>query len=400
MAASSSITSFLLKRYLLPREGNLLSFVLWISVVGVGLGIGVLILVLGVMSGFQSFLEERYTRITSHIIVMPRHSHEKDFDFEGQLQKTEGIKAYSPFLMGQGMLFAQGVGGAVLEGIDPVSLNKLVPLKEIFFDLPDPEVQKNTPHWIWLGKGLAEKLKVKKGEEVNVMVGEGKEGTIPFTVTGITKFGIYDHDLRYAYVSLPLLRKYFKRENDKPMYKIRLEDGVPLEKVADELKASVGLNASIKRWSDLNQNIFLAVAHQKRMLFVVLEIIVALAGVNVINLLMMSSHYRKRDTAILRAMGMRVKSIVFFFVAQGASVGAVGVILGVGMGLLFCKLVEVFQPEILSESVYNITKLPIKVVPSDLVVICAVAFILCVVFSVVPALKAAKERPVESLRVD
>jgi len=132
----------------------------------------------------------------------------------------------------------------------------------------------------------------------------------------------------------------------------------------------------------------------------VLDIVVALAGMNVINLLMMSTYQRKRDVAILRAMGMRFKSIVFFFVGQGTLVGLMGIGSGVLLGFGLCHLVERFQPELLSEAIYNVTRLPLKVQLGDLILVCGAALLLCMVFSVIPALKAALSRPVQALRYE
>lgn len=392
---------FLLRRALLPDRGGLMSFALWISVGGVALGIAQLMLVLSVMTGFQQMLAHHHTRITSELVVLPPREQKASPFFRKKLAKVPGIVGVTPFGFGQGMVLKEGVGGVVLEGIDLETSRSVVPWDEVWVQEPDWKLQGGTSHWLWVGAQLAKKLRIRRGDRVNVLIAQDKgRQIIPFTVTAITKFGIYDHDLRYARMDLRLLERLFGRKGFEPMYKTRLGEGQDVHQVAAEAQALLGEYVTVKPWSEINQNVFLAVEHQKRVLFLVLEIIVALAAVNVVNLLMMSAQAKRRDTAILRAMGMRFSQVVAFFVGKGAAIGLLGTGFGVGLGLVLCAAAEVLQPEILSESIYNVTRLPIQVEATDVALVCAVAFLLCVLFSVLPALRAAVERPVSALRYE
>jgi lipoprotein-releasing system permease protein len=219
-------------------------------------------------------------------------------------------------------------------------------------------------------------------------------------VTAITKFGIYDHDLRWARIDLKTLNDLLQIADIEPMYKVRVLPKVSLDDLALRIQETMGSTSRVKRWSDVNQNIFLAVQHQKKLLFLVLEIIIGLAAMNVVNLLLMSSHQRRRDVAILRAMGMRLYQVFSFFVLQGVAVGTTGIVIGIGLGLLVCKFVERFQPAILSEAIYNVNRLPIQVEWLDVTLVAVVAFLVCLVFSLLPALRAALARPVNALRYE
>ncbi|NDG28111.1 MAG: ABC transporter permease, partial [Proteobacteria bacterium] len=378
---------FLLKRYLFPRGGSLLTLALWISIGGVALGVAQLMLVLSVMSGFLEFLQNKYTDITSALVVIPKGERLQEEYFRKTLEKIPGIKAVTPFWLGQAMLVKNGVGGVTLEGISLQDSDRVTDWSRIWVDPPERNAAQS-PRWIWVGKGLADKLKIAKGDTVRVLMGRNRLQTEEFVVTAITKFGIYEHDLRYAYVDLHELQRLFQKVGSEPFYKVALA-GVSLDDAFERVQEQMSKVAGAKRWSDINQNIFKAVRHQKVMLFWVLDIVVALAGMNVINLLMMSTYQRKRDVAILRAMGMRFKSIVLFFMAQGTVVGVLGVGVGIVLGFVLCWLVEHFQPAILSESIYNVSKLPLKVQMADLATISVMAVGLCVLFSVIPALKAA-----------
>ncbi|MCB0417818.1 MAG: ABC transporter permease [Bdellovibrionaceae bacterium] len=395
------IILFLLRRALLPERGNLTTFALWISVLGVALGIAQLMLVLSVMSGFQGMLQKNYTRISSELVVIPAIDERRDPRVTEKLLELPQVKATSPFYFGQGMVLKGGVGGVTLEGIDFPSSKLVVPWEEIWVGQPLLEKQETMRNWIWIGSQLAKKLNIKLGDKVRVLIAEGsRKRIIPFNVTAITKFGIYDHDLRYARIDLSVLLQLFSREGFEPMHKLALNPGFDLMQTMEVVEHKMGDDFVVKSWRDINQNIFLAVQHQKLVLFIVLEIIVALAAINVVNLLLISTQNRRRDVAILRAMGMRFSQVVFFFVAKGSAIGMLGVGVGVAIGLGLCKVVEYFQPEILSEAIYNVTHLPLKVEPSEVALVGAVAFVLCVLFSVLPALKAAWQRPVQSLRYE
>lgn len=389
--------AFLLKRAIFPRGNSLLSLALWISVAGVALGVAMLILVLSVMSGFLDFLQDHYIQITSPIVVIAKTGKIEETKLVSEITEDPEVRGVSPFLLTQGMIVKNGVGGVTLEGVSLSSNHQVTPWNEIWLEAPQVETQPR--NWIWIGKSLADKLKVKVGDQIDLLIGKDSNALKPFVVTAVTKFGIYEHDLRYAYIDLDLMKDVYQLGNLVPFYKVAVEKK-DIEKVSERLKSRLDGQATVKRWSDINQNIFKAVNHQKMMLFWVLDIVIALAGMNVINLLMMNTYQKKRDVAILKAMGMRLRGILLFFVGQGTFVGMIGISLGIGLGLVLCQLVETFQPAILSESIYNVTKLPLKVQITDVVAVSAIAILLCLVFSVVPALRAAADPPVRALRYE
>lgn len=390
---------FLLRRYLVPREGNLMSFALWVSVIGVVIGIVQLMLVLSVMSGFLEFLQNKYTFVSSDMVVIPKNT-TKNPKFEEKFSEIPEIQAISPFSLGQGMLVKEGVAGVTLEGIDLKTSSNVTPWEQIWVVPPDLHREVKDGRWIWLGSQLASKIKAKVGDSVEILIPGANQKLEPFTVTAITKFGLYDHDLHYARVSVDILKTMFHKESGTSLYKVKLKSGVDLFEGARAVRTVFKKEAQVKTWNQINQNLFLAVEDQKRRLFLVLEIIVGLAGVNVVSLLMMSSHYRRRDMAILRAMGLRARGVFLFFLAQGAVVGAIGVIFGIGLGVIACRLAEKYQPAILNEAIYNTNRLPFKIQFSDIMLISVAALCLCLLFSVIPALKAAFARPVEALRYE
>ncbi len=391
---------FLLKRYLFPKRGSLLTMALWVSVAGVALGIMQLMLVLSVMSGFLKLFEKNYTRISSQLVVIPKQKRVGENVFRRQLLEIPGIEAVTPFGLGQAMVMKDGVGGVTLEGIEVDSSKQVTPWKEIWVAEPLWELQKKNSYWMWMGVQLARKLDVKPGDTVDVLIPSQRTGrqVLTFTVTALTKFGIYEHDLRYARVDISSLKEVFRTHHVEPMYKTKISDKANLDEVSLALARQFDVQIETRKWSEIHENIFKAVEHQKKMLFLILEILVALAAVNVVNLLLMSAYHRKRDVAILRALGMRMWKVIVFFVAQGAAVGMAGIGFGVVLGWIACWVAEHFQPTLLSERVYNVTRLPFHIETYDVFLVCGAGFVLCIGFSLIPAFGAALARPVSALR--
>jgi lipoprotein-releasing system permease protein len=394
---------FLLRRYLFPHRGGLLPFALWLAVLGVMLGVAQLVVTLAIMSGFEEVLKDSYVRISSHVVVVPRSDRQVDPAFASALRKTPGVLAVTPTILAQGMAIHDGaVGGVVLEGIDldePTPSGKVTDWNGVW-QSPPLSAPNATP-WIWLGVQLAKKLGVRPGDTVDVLLPDREgETTVKFFVAAVTRFGIYDHDLRYARVDRRLVEKLFQREGYEPMWKLRVEPGRPLEPVADALREALGPKVQVKLWSDVNQNIFLAVQHQKKMLFLVLVLVVGLAAVNVINLLLMSAHQRRRDVAILRAMGFPFRSVFAFFLFQGGGAGCLGIGGGVALGAALVAAIARWKPTFLSEAIYNVRELPVRMRIEEVSLVAAVALALCLLLSAIPALRAALDRPAEALRHD
>ena len=394
---------FLLRRYLFPRRGGLLPFALWLAVLGVMLGVAQLVVTLAIMSGFEEVLKDSYVHISSHVVVVPRTDRRAEPAFAKALADTPGVVASTPAILAQGMAIRDGsVGGVVLEGIDvegPTPSGAVTDWSQVW-ESPPISGPEGTP-WIWLGVQLAKKLGVAPGDTLDVLLPDREgEATVTFFVAAVTRFGIYDHDLRYARVDRRVVEKLFHREGYEPMWKLRVAAGWSLERVADALREALGPKVQVKLWSDVNQNIFLAVQHQKKMLFLVLALVVGLAAVNVINLLLMSAHQRRRDVAILRAMGFPFRSVFAFFLFQGGGAGCLGLGGGVALGAVLVAAIGRWKPRFLSEAIYNVRELPVRMRVEEVALVAIVALALCLILSAIPALRAALDRPAEALRHD
>ncbi len=396
------LLSFLLRKYFFPHGVNLLSFAVLLSVLGVAVGVLQLMVVLSVLSGFQDLFRENYTRISSEMVILPRNLKRDQNTIDKRLAEIPEIAAFTPSLLAPAMVIKGGkVGGVIFEGVDFAASQKVTPWKDIWVKEPLPDSSPPDGQWVWLGVQLAKKLKADVGDTVDILVPEGNvQRVVSMPVTGITKFGIYDHDLHHARMGMRALADIFRKSNQEPIYKTRIRAGENFDKVAGIVRTALGDDATVKLWKDVHQNIFMAVEHQKKSLFLVLVILIGLAAVNVVNLLLMSAHFRKRDIAILRAMGMKFREVMIFFLVQGSVVGMVGVIVGLIFGYGVIAMIERFQPNLLNESIYNASRLPMRVESMDVFLVAAGGIGLCLLFSVIPAWSAARTKPVDALRLE
>lgn len=393
------ILPFLLRKTFLPQERfSFFSIAFWISVTGVALSVALLVVVLSVMSGFQDIFKQSYVRMTSDAIVLPKGNFVAESELQKSILDTRGVRATSPFLLGQAMILYEGKsGGVTLEGIDLKSSLQVTPWKEIWVSGPDWALQEKTPNWIWLGKSLAEKLKITPGKTVHLFLPEKEQPLKPFVVTAITKFGIYNQDLRFAIIDRHRFSE-LGQSQDNSLFKVKWDTGVPYEQLMKNLRKNLSGRVSLKRWSDVHQNIFQAIEHQKGWLFLILEIIVILAVLNVVNLLLMQAHQKKKALAILRATGFSKTLVLQFFLWQGLLVGILGTLIGNLLGLFLCRVLEKIQPSLISESIYNVTKLPFANRLSDMMAISAGSLFICFIFSLWPAVKTSREPIVQVLK--
>jgi lipoprotein-releasing system permease protein len=392
---------FILRKYWWPERGGLVGFGVWISVVGVALSVALLMVVLAIMSGFTEIFQRNYTRIESDIVVAPYSSAEISGEIASALNAEAAVQAFTPIKLSQGMVLKNGVGGVVLEGVDWKTTGQVTPWNELWVEKPK-DYGKPFPqeaHWIWLGEPLAKKLRVHAGDWVDVLITDGRaRRVIPFLVTGISKLGMYDHDMRFARMDLQVLDDLFRKYGLEPRYKVKLKKGADINVVAKRLAGRLKGRATVKKWSELHVTVLQAVEHQKKMLYLILQILVGLAAMNVVSLLLVTAHLRRKELAVMRAMGMRAHQLFELFILQGLGVGVIGVGVGMALGGAVCFLFQNFQPSFLSESVYNVTRLPLDVRPWDLVWISCGGLIISVLFSAIPAWSLIRQQPLEVLK--
>jgi lipoprotein-releasing system permease protein len=268
---------------------------------------------------------------------------------------------------------------------------------------------------IVLGAELARALGVRLGDSVLVIAPQGTvtpAGTLPrvksFHVVGVFEIGMFEFDSGLALINLSDAQKLYRLGNAVSGVRLKLDDLFAAPRVAQALLAVLPADVDARDWTLSHANFFRAVAIEKRMMFLILTLIVAVAAFNIVSAQVMVVTDKQADIAILRTQGASPASILAIFVIQGALVGAIGTLLGVAGGLLLAFNVDTVVPfvehllgvQFLDKSVYYISELPSEVQRGDVVTVATIALVLTLLATVYPSWRAARINPAEALRYE
>jgi lipoprotein-releasing system permease protein len=405
-------------RYTRARKGSgrnsFISFISFISMAGIVLGVAALITVLSVMNGFQQELRNRILSVASHIEIRgvpelmdwPRVA-------EWAMQQPQ-VKAAAPYVSGQAMLTASGANrGAIIRGVDPALEDTVA---DIGRHMRAGSLANLKPgeFGIVLGGELARGLGVGPGDSVVVITPQGTitpAGTLPrlksFKVVGIFEVGMYEFDSGLALIDIEDAQRLYRMDGVSGV-RLKLDDMFAAPYVARDLWQKLPVQAEVRDWTFSHSNFFRAVQIEKRVMFIILTLIVAVAAFNIVSAQVMVVTDKQADIAILRTLGAAPSSIMAIFVVQGALIGIIGTAIGVICGVLMALNVgtvvpfieRVFNVQFLDKSVYYISDLPSDLQRGDVITIALIALVLALVATLYPAWKAARVNPAEALRYE
>ena len=405
-------------RYLLAkRRQTFISLITIISIVGVAVGVTALIVVLAVMNGFQENIRSRILGITSHIVINSYNGTIPNYPkLIDEVQKEPGVVAATPFTYMQVMISSGGgVSGALLRGVDPGTVNRVINLQENIIEgnfsgllTPKPAADNPSPQpGIILGSELARNLAARVGEWVTVISPSGRltpMGQTPrsklFQVVGVIRSGMYEYDNTLAFISMSASQQFSAIGDVATGIEIRVADIYEAKAISEALRARLGYPYAVRDWMQMNQNLFYALKLEKVMMFIILTLIVLVAAFNIVSSLIMLVMEKGRDIAILKAMGATTRSIRRIFVLEGLMIGSSGTILGIAGGFGLCALLKRYQFIDLPIDIYNFNKLPVKLELLDVTVIAVAAILITLVATIYPSRQAAKLAPAEALRYE
>lgn len=411
-----SFEFFISRRYLKSRQKQaFISLITLLSIAGVTIGVMALIVVIAVMSGFESDMKFRILGVESHIILMRYGGNFTDYlKIVKKIEKTDGVVSATPFVYTQIILrSSSGVSGAVLRGIDPDSVGKVIKildknaLEEISKGNDDELTQGKTPMipGVILGKELAKNLGVKKDDILYIISPRGMVspiGHLPamkrFKVVGVFESGIYDYDEALAYIHIKQAQNILRMKDSVTGIEIHVEDIYKAKDIAEKIVRDIGFPYWAKDWTQLNQTLFSALKLEKTVMFIILTLIILVAAFNIAGTLIMVVMEKTKDIAILKAMGATNKNIRKIFVYKGMIIGAVGTVLGEILGYTLCGLLKRYKFIELPSDIYYISTLPVKIEFFDTLLIALAAMIICYLATIYPANQAARLNPVEAFR--
>jgi len=399
------------------RRNGFISFISGVSMMGIALGVAALIIVLSVMNGFQKEVRDRMLGVIPHVELMAADGQALP-DWQALARAAaqapgvgSQLQGSAPYVVSQVLLArGQDMRGVVLRGVDPAHEGQVTELARSQPAL----VQRLEPgQWqVLLGAEIARQLGVTEGSALTLITPGGQvtpAGVLPrlktVRVAGLFESGHYEFDSTLVLMHLDDAARLLRVQGPTGV-QLRLQDQQAARAVAAQLQQHLGPEVAVRDWTRTNRNWFDAVQLEKRLMFIILTLIVAVAAFNLVSTLVMTVTDKQADIAILRTLGASPRSIMAIFMVQGATAGVAGTAAGVGLGLLVAFHVDTIVPALerllstsfLPASIYVISRMPSDPQWGDIVPIAIVSLVLAFLATLYPSWRASRVQPAQALR--
>jgi lipoprotein-releasing system permease protein len=397
------------------RRNGFISFISGVSMLGIALGVAALIIVLSVMNGFQKEVRDRMLGVISHIEVFaPNGAALPDAQKTlSEIRANKQVVGAATFIAAQALLArGEDMKGTLVRGIDPALEGQVTDLAATSSTTLAKLV--SGEFGVVLGGELARGLGVREGDVVTLIAPSGQvtpAGIVPrlkqMKVVGTFDSGHFEYDSALVMMHQDDAAKIFRLEGPTGI-RIKLKDLHQAREVAFELSRSLSGDLLIRDWTQQNKTWFSAVQLEKRMMFIILTLIVAVAAFNLVSTLVMTVTDKRADIAILRTLGASPKSIMGIFVVQGAMVGVIGTLVGLLLGLGIALNIDVIVPALerllnasfLPKDIYLISRMPSEPQYADIMPIAVISLILAFLATIYPSWRASRVNPAEALRYE
>lgn len=386
------------------RKEAFISFTTWISVAGIAIGVMALIVVIAVMTGFQNEIRERILGINPHVLVLGLTGDIKDPNkIVTTVKDIKGVTQAFPFISFQAMVqTGKQLSGTLVKGLnagDVKFMSRLIKQGSI--------EALNLKGNILIGKELSKHLGVFYGDTLTIMVpfgGVSPMGAIPETVKakvgGIFETGVYDIDNALIIMSIQDVEAIMGE--GVTGIEVKIDDIYRADEVRKEIMNRLGPASGFfaRTWIEMNRNLFSALKLEKIAMFIILALIIFVASFNIISSLIMTVMEKKKDIAILKAIGAKKSSVMKIFMVEGITIGIFGALIGSFSGYTICEIIRRYKIIKLPEDIYYINALPVTISVLDVFLVASVTTIICILATLYPSYKASKIDPVETLRYE
>jgi lipoprotein-releasing system permease protein len=403
-------------RYVRARSHKFfVSFITWVSVVGVCVGVAALIVILSVMNGFEGELRDRLLALSAHARLLPTAKEGVDLEaLAATASKVPGVTGAAPFVEAQALaLRSPEMLPVVLRGIDPAREATVTDIAGAVTSGALSDLVAGSDRVI-LGSVVAQRLAVSPGDTVTLLVPSIGAGGAPeprlreFTVAGLFEVGLQDHDGTLILAAFDDVRAVLPRAGNPGSVHLRFDDALAAPARAAALRTALDGHAEVRDWTQDHANYFRAIRIEKTMMSLILMLIVAVAAFNIVAMLVMVVTDKRTDIAILRTLGTAPRRVMGVFATQGLVIGWFGVIAGIALGVLIARnvtpivafLERGFGFQIMDADVYYITRIPSVLEWHNVAWIGGAAFVLTALATVYPALRASRVAPAEALRYE
>ena len=398
------------------RRNGFISFISLISIIGIALGVWALITVMSIMNGFEKELRGRILDVAAHVSV----TGQTGWLYNGQaisdqIEVTDKVIGKAPYILGQGLISkGSAVNGALVRGIDPEQEIAVSGIHE-YMTQGDFKLLAAGEYNVIIGEELAYKLGVGVGSKITIIAPKGQAtaaGFMPrlrrFNVVGIFNLNMYEYDSTLVLTHIQDAAKLYKTEDKISGIRLKLADVYQAPIVRNELAKALGWQYQVSDWTRQHENFFRALAIEKRVMFIILFLIVAVAAFNIVSTLVMVVNDKQADIAILRTQGLSPKGVMGIFFIQGVNSGVIGTFFGAVTGVITALNIDVIVPwlenlfgfQFFPADVYVISKFPAELHWDDVIMIVIAALGMSMVATLYPAWRASKTQPAEALRYE
>lgn len=399
------------------RRNGFISFISAISMIGIALGVWVIITVISIMNGFGNELRGRILDVTPHVTITGQGGWLRDWqDLEPELKKRDDIQGYAPYIYAQGLITSNGnVKGALVRGVLPDYESNVSVVPDSMYQGKFDSLEAGKYNVV-LGQGLASTLRAELGDKVTLISPQGQStpaGLMPrlrrFTVTGIFGgVGPDDYDGALAFVHMQDAAKLYKARKQVSGVRLTMKDADHARQAAGEISAELDFRYLVDNWTRQHKSFFRALQVERRMTFIVLFLIVAVAAFNIVSTLVMVVTDKRADIAILRTLGLAPRSVMGIFFVQGVTSGVIGTIVGAVAGVLtalnITDIINFIEGlvgyQLFPADVYFITDFPAELRWSDVWTVVVVSIGISMLATLYPSWQASRTQPAEALRYE